>query len=862
MLNNDSVTEAQTIISLATTLLQITQNDEKNYELIESARNKFETRQIPAIQLYGVSQAGKSTLISCLTLGEQYIPVGTGKATTAVKIELLNVSSSDEHRAEIEWFNPKEILKLVEQPLEFFIKNIKGNKDYQKSLFLSKEDRDFLWDILQIAKNARKDDAVEASVGGGNDLAIAEAILIHYEEYMRMFNPKGYTIYNFSKIPDITRQPHEWGSWEKRDIREYEFNELRSFFTKKVRLYVSTSRIVKDLRLLDTPGFGVSNLHDEICRTAQKEAEAIILVLGTQFTTDQLREIKQLTLGLYDNLFVIWNPKEHAKEHSQETLEDMLIKLREETGISVPKSRAVVANLHLALRAMQWAKISKGNNLSTSTVESLHEMFSRKYKPNYSQDENGIKKYIKKELRRALEIFIDPEDDISLEGEDKIAEMLQCSGWDNVIELINNITKSQEQRRKTEFATKILSAMIFHLESFPTPREENVRQETLKGLKLMLASIEKKRGLIKEEMLKNLDEKDNSIFDEFLSYLVEDRAIDSLKSSIRDKINSEIHFSTVAGKIESLVKDYVNARCSVWTKGITGFTTDVSQEWILSSYKEAVSNFEEWISSHQLSTNPDIASNVQSQITLRELLRLEFSSAPQPKIDLSNFDESLQIWVGKMTSSTFSPNWVNQFLTWVAEIGSEVDYQFRRLGNWLSSLNSKTKKETEKKPSFDKSKALQSSKEKINAFLSKNTFEKIYKLGQDPSLLQLSTDPSNLNSQDFITWAKEIERQVEIYNQKTLLDRCDEFCRSWRIGKDNIKLAANESFTCWAKQVQSSLQERYDRLNSESKRLIEQSSLEDMEKLVNELQILINANEKSFHNELSKAKRLIDDRKQ
>jgi hypothetical protein len=853
MLNNDSTTEVQSIIAIAEILLTVTKNDEKNHNLIKSAINKFITKQASAIQLYGVSQAGKSTLISCLTLGEQYIPVGTGKATTAVKIEIVNAIPPDQHRAEVEWFNPKEILQLVEQPLDFFMSPLEEDQDYKK---LSKEYREFLWNVLQKAKSARKSDANESSVGGGNDLAIAEAILINYNEYIKAFDyNKEYTLNNFSEIPDITRQPHEWGNWEKRDITDYSFNELRSFFTKKVRLHVPTSETVKDLRLLDTPGFGVSNLHDKICRSAQKEAEAIVLVLGMQFTTDQLREIKQLTLGLCDNLFVIWNPKEHTKGQSKDMLEDMLIKLKEETGIKVPESNAIVANLRIALRTMQWSKISEGKNLTISTIESLHEMFSRQYKNNYSQDEEGIKKYVSRELRRDLESFVDL-DGISIDGKAEIAEALEHSGWNDIIKLINNINIVQEKRRKTEFTTGILSAMILHLEGFPTPREEKGRQETLTSLKQMLAGIEKKRGTIKENMIRNLSEKDDSIFNEFLSYLIEKRELKELKSNIENKIRSEFYFSNVHKKVQNTVQDYINARCSVWVKKVTGLKSDVSEEWILGSYKQAIFDFEEWINGQKISIHSDIS----SQTTLKEYLRLEFPAAPQLKIDLKDFDTSFQVWASKMTANIFNRSWFSEFISGISVMGYEIEMQADRLDNWISNLFSKNKSKTKERPNFDISKTILSAKEKIDYFLSKSTFEKFYKLGKDPNSLQSTTSPSNLNSQDPLTWVNEFTRQVEIRKQKDSLSRYDEFDRSWRSLKDSINLSATESFTSWAKQVQSSLQERYERLNSESKCLIEQSNLEEIEKSVNQIQVLIHGDEKELSNEISKLKRLIKDR--
>jgi hypothetical protein len=339
--------------------------------------------------------------------------------------------------------------------------------------------------------------------------------------------------------------------------------------------------------------------------------------------------------------------------------------------------------------------------------------------------------------------------------------------------------------------------------------------------------------------------------------LIDSSALESHKSNVRDTIQSELHFSTVSGKIENLVKDYINTRCSVWIKGVINFTTDKSQELILSSYKQAISEFEAWISGHQVSADLDGSQNSETQISLKTLLGLEFPSGANPEIDLKLFDESFRTWAGKIASSAFSPDWLSNFVAWLSETGAEASYQLRRFGNWLFNKS----KETEKKPSFNRDKAFQSAKEKINAFFSRQAFKNIYELGKNPDLLRPQSYSATSSPQDLVSWVSVIEQQIEINDQAMLLDKCSEFLRLWQAGQDSVKLAICKSFTNWGRSVQKTLTERYDRLSSEAISLIEQSNLQKIEILIHEIRCIIPENDREFRGDFLKVIRLIADRK-
>lgn len=831
----------QNLIAIANKFLEITQKDETVWDFINLAKKEFESQECPAIQLYGVSQAGKSTLLSCLTLGEQYIPVGTGKATTAVKVELVNVNSQSQHQAEIEWFSSADLLELVRQPLDFFIKVTRERNNTGPLRFIpssspkaeltldSLDDRAFLWEMLGAARRARRNEADQVTVGGGNDLAVAEIILSHYEEYAQ--ESRGIQIlYDFSQLPKWTRQPYEWGSWEKRPLADYRFDELRSFFTRKVRLSISTQEVIKGLRVLDSPGFGISHLHDRICRSAQEESKAVILILGTQFTHAQMIEIQQLASGLRDNLFVIWNPKDGKKDHAQAMLQDMLDKLSEETGIYVPIHNAAVANLHLALRAMQWEKIRSNTSLLAFTEASLAEMFSRQY-----EEKLPIERYVIYELRRALEKFIYAPKEVAARDAAKISRALELSGWSEVTRILATIKKADQEARLARFGVRLLAAMLLYLEGFPTFDET---KKAVDGLNAVLKNIREKTGSKKDKILKKSESRDKLIFDEFLDYLTDPQGLGNLRSNVKSKIDSATHYSTVPGEVEHLLRDYVDTKCSVWAGKFTEFATPTSKEQVLGPYEKTIFELEQWVNEHVAAP-------------------IEFPSTALPRIVLEQFRQSFRDWTGKFTGEIFTPDWLSKFVSWIAEVGVDLGYQAKKAWAWCKSWFSEAVKPPEKKPSFDRTNAFQSVVEKINKVYSKETFEYIYKIGKDPSFYQSARNPAQGGSEDFYSWFKEMEEQAEIDSLNALSERCQEFWSSWRKIREAITKAVNTSLTTWTDTIHSTISERNKNLQSESISLLDQETLESIESLVTLLKSTIAKDQKDFQENLSKLTTII-----
>jgi hypothetical protein len=180
------------LLEIAKTVIEIILDNSK---VLREYQEK--TELYPAVQLFGSSQAGKSTLISCLTLGEQWIPIGTGTATTAVKIELLSVDFLSQAKAQIKWLTKEDLLQLVQQaPMDVFIQAvIAKNKtpffgysdisSNRKILTLdSPEDRKIFREALDLAKKER---VWRGEVGEGETLKVVETILSHYDSYLQEF---------------------------------------------------------------------------------------------------------------------------------------------------------------------------------------------------------------------------------------------------------------------------------------------------------------------------------------------------------------------------------------------------------------------------------------------------------------------------------------------------------------------------------------------------------------------------------------------------------------------------------------------------------------------------------------------------
>lgn len=107
----------ESIEGLAKVALGHRKLDEAIKARILAALKKLRGADPPKILLFGVSQAGKSTLLSALMRGDQFVPIGIGTATTVVPTELWPVETAADERAVIFLKTPQEVLASIKDAL-------------------------------------------------------------------------------------------------------------------------------------------------------------------------------------------------------------------------------------------------------------------------------------------------------------------------------------------------------------------------------------------------------------------------------------------------------------------------------------------------------------------------------------------------------------------------------------------------------------------------------------------------------------------------------------------------------------------------------------------------------------------------
>lgn len=830
------------LLDLSEHLAALTKKNRSVNEEIASAREKFESRDDPSVQLYGLSQAGKSTFLSCLTLGEQFIPIGTGTATTAVVVELISTDSQAQSHAEVKWFSPAELQELVEQPLAYFLEDYKayskgqggiklplgmrGGRSKEKppqpieSVLDSLEYRKHLWKMLSAAKRARQADTTK-KVGEDNDLAVTEIILRHYESYAREYRRGFQQIDDLAELAEWTRQPVHWGKWEEKPLDAYRFEEVKSFFTKTVRLYAAVQKTAEGVIILDTPGFGISNIHDRICRSAQIGAEAVFLIVGQQIGQDQMREMQQLSAGLKGNLFVIWNSKDGTKRNAQELLDTALIKLRNEAGIVVSKERTAVANLHLALRGMQWNALQAGGKLKEQTHASLTERFTKIY--DFDPARHKLESGIRRELRDAIAKFTNAFDLDEL-GADPTNDALGLSGWNEVIQLLGRAKEIPQKQRELRFALSLVNASISYLEGFPTAKE--IRQlnqavESLKAIahKLVHTIIKKNRRAMEEEW----ESESTRVFEEFLDYITDRQELKNLKSNLREKIKGAVHYSTVPAKLVAGVDDYVRARSAVWLQGLVGYQTKAGRDSILSPFNNAAFEIAQWVKKEW--AEPD---------ELNGTLELPTPTPPVLKID--DFRLEFIAWNKVMAGRTFTSSWVDKSVTFIVETVSTIVHETKKtLSSWWSKTKNwwygaeKKVAPPKEKPSFDQNNAIREMEEKIDELFSKRGLLGLYALGEDQTaFVEAASEREGVSYQ---TWADVIDDYFKTENLTFWWERCSKLYTSWDNASGQIKKSLDDALDSWANLIEPILKERMKNLSSKSPEPAPLETLLEIERL-------------------------------
>jgi BMFP domain-containing protein YqiC len=721
--------------------------DEGATAKLEAAIHELESNPDAVVQLYSVSQAGKSTLFSMLTGGEQLVPVGLGKATTAVVIELISVETPQEERAEVMWLSPAELLSLVVEPLEPFLdeggdprgdehgappspltgaarlfRRFEGGAIDVASLEPEALDdprvRNTFHAALRRAREFRRAEAGEA--GSSNDLSVAEVILRRYGAYRQEYRPGYLRLKEYGDLHRWTRQPYDWGN---RAPSDFDFDEVRCFFVKRVRLRARTSAFARGIRVIDAPGFGVSRLHDRISRKEQESADAVILLLGasgSEVSNAQLQEVQQLAIGARDNLFVLWNPKSGTRPQAESLLQTDLARLRDGAGVSVPAEHAIVANLLLGLRSLQWRLLmGEESTLSSGTVAALSEAarfkFREKKLPEGDRDRAAY--LIRQELRSSFTVYVgDPEDE--LDGDNSPAAIasagLEASGWETDIpRLFSTLRGVRANRRAQECAARTADAVNFYLAQFPPPTAFSDLKQKINRLESVVRRFP---GQVKEtsrEIEEAVEENLESLIEELPEYLLDRQSLENLSSGVRYVVDEETQSSVVHTRLRARVKDYLETRCGLWCDDISQFRTTVSGTALRIRYEAAMRDIREWVVA-EVGGGDDIP------------------QAALPRIEMDGFRREFSGAFGTFVDFLLTPDYVTRFVSWVAETGKAVAETVSR---WWSAAKawvaSRPADEPPARPRFDRAKARAQIERDLAQLFERKTLQ--YMLAVDPN---------------------------------------------------------------------------------------------------------------------------------
>ena len=754
------------LLDLSRRVLEKTQskNSAETTRALKAAIRDLEANPDAVVQLYSVSQAGKSTLFSMLTRGEQFVPVGLGKATTAVVIELIGVDTQLEERAEVMWLPPPDVLSLVVEPLEPYlgdspdgeegghggspaaaiasgvkagvagvaagVARMLGHGDGSAHIDVSALRPESLREpaIAQAFRKALSDAyqyrrAEAGEAGSKNDLAVAEIVLRHFNRYLQHYRP-GFMRVPLEDLHHWTRQPYEWG---ERPASEFSFDELRCFFIQRVRLYARTHDFLEGVRVIDAPGFGVSRLHDRISRKVQESADAVMLLLGAsgaEINLAQLQEVQQLAVGVRGNLFVLWNPKNGTRQQAEQLLQGDLRRLLDGAGIDVPGERSTVANLLLGLRALQWQRLSgEGEALSPSTLASLADAARFKYKPGVlSPDVDGRAKFmVKHELKLSFTGYIgDPEIELGSTDPGVLAPAgLEQSGWkDDIPRLFAAVRAARTNRRVHECAARAADAIAFYLAQFPPPTESENLRRNITGLELLAEEFSRNADDTQRALEEALRENMAKLIEELPDYLLEKKALQNLYAGVRHIVDNETQSSLVHTKLRARVKDYVETRSGVWCSDVAEFRTTVSKTALRMKFESLAQELREWTRLHA----------EQNGVTVG----VDLPEAALPKLDFDRFRTDFSSGFGALVDRVLTPDLVTRFVTWVVEKGKAVVESvvggWKRLRAWVSG---RTVNETPPRPRFDRAKAWEQIERELNQVFDRKTLQ--YLLVVDPA---------------------------------------------------------------------------------------------------------------------------------
>ena len=526
------------------------------------------TPRTPVLQLYGIQGAGKSTWTTCATRGCQVVPIGSGRATTAVTTEIIDPAIIEADGSMVEWATPEEVLALFLDGLGEF-----ADPDDETRSLTDKADRRVFLKRLREANNQLR------NVSGGEldeGMISSTMILRHFESYLRRIEHGRHLILGPNeRLFDWVRQPPNWGAWNsRREAMKYSFEDVRCLFLSRAVAVTPLDERMNGAMLKDPPGFGVTSHHDAVCRAAQAESDAVVLILGSndrRITRDQMNELRALAAGLRGSVYVVWNPRVGNAQHAREQLREELARIKAQTGIDIPEDRCHVANLLLAVRAIELRALLRGE-LDEGTLQELLALRRAKELPMDGEPEELVRQFLMLEARQASMQFaplVDPIFDASSESD--LTELIERSGWNGVTSIAGAVDAEMCRRRELRAARSILRQTQKYLAKIPNRGEVNEARMTTEALCRLINQIDDgdvapSRKQVKAIASSHLDA-DGEVVEDFLGFVGSEQTRTNLKQTVDGLIDNASRYSKVPEKIRKEVEGTIKARVRTWADG-------------------------------------------------------------------------------------------------------------------------------------------------------------------------------------------------------------------------------------------------------------------------------------------------------
>ncbi|MEM8720873.1 MAG: hypothetical protein AAGE84_16520 [Cyanobacteria bacterium P01_G01_bin.39] len=530
-----------------------------------------------------------------------------------------------------------------------------------------------------------------------------------------------------------------------------------------------------------------------------------------------------------------------------------LAKLRKEAGIDVPEERTVIANLYLALTAMQWSKLQSGHNLSITTEQSLKKIIYRKFGNDIPED-LSLKDILFLEAESAFKSFVSRFTKVS---EETIYKYSEPSGWSEVRTIFNKLDRRYKALKQIKFTNDILDYLTSYLERYPTLKDEYNRINNTNILNNILDNFFDKRDELRMNMETKIKDDELSIFSEFCNYLTDERNLSNLQSNIEAKVKGEIHYSALPNSIKYLVKDHIKSRCGVWVKDFNSFNTSKSEDAVKGKHDLIIRQFKNWIGQHKVIVSPNVCD------TAANCLELEFTSTPNPdRLISESFLDRFCEWIEPTIEETFNENWWGKCLTLGQEVANETGYQARRFVNSIRGFFTNKKYETKKKPSFNQNEAIQNTRKGINDIFNTAKLNEIYREGKG-KIISDSTQSELPSSERYINTSiilGVVGYGIKLYKEKQLdshQSKCKNLYYIWQNEcMDCMTKSVNESFTNWSKANEQNLEIRKNNLES-GKKSLAQDHVREIYNVVNLIHE-INFSDRDFKKNINTFKKNIN----